>query len=85
MKDLLTFLAALAALMAAIATFMGFILSPDVTTYQQKLANKGVAVDRALVIARNHQRRSRILFQAVPALAAVILCIWALFVQAPAK
>ena len=82
MKDLLT---GLAAAMAAIATFKGFIQGPDVTTYQQKLANKGVAVDRALVIARNHQRRSRMLFQADPALAAVILCIWALFVQAPAK
>ena len=81
MKDLLT---GLAALMAAAATAMSFILSTDVTTYQDKLAKKrGVDAAEVLLDARRHQRWFRILFLAGPSFAAVILCIWALFLQAP--
>ena len=64
MTDLLT---GLAAVMAAVATLASFMLSPDVSTYQDKLANKrGVDAAEVLLDARSRQRWLRILFLAGP-------------------
>ena len=83
MKDFLT---GLAAVMAAITTAMSFLLSADVSTYQNKLAEKrGVDAAEVLLPARNRQLLFRILFLAVPGVAAVVLCVWALFVHASGK
>jgi hypothetical protein len=51
----------------AITTLMSFLLSPDISKYQDKLASKrGVDAAEVLLPARNRQLLFRILFLAVP-------------------